>query len=201
MPPKRDVARALLLRGSVFVHLDPSLDEVEVPSWCKDQQQLVLHVGLDMPIPIPDLRVDGAGVFGTLSFQRIPFRCVVPWNAVYALTGDDGRGLVWPDSVPASLRDVVGSPAPLSGSISLAPEPGLRVVGDESKTENIADQTTHDSRLAHGEPAHGEPAHVELTHAELALARELESSDLSEATSPVEGKRKRKLPPYLRVVK
>ena len=32
-PPKKDVARALLLRGSVFVYLDPRRDDVAVPVW------------------------------------------------------------------------------------------------------------------------------------------------------------------------
>jgi hypothetical protein len=49
------------------------------------------------------LRVDENGVFGTLSFSRTPFSCLVPWNAVFALVGDEGRGMVWPDSMPAEI--------------------------------------------------------------------------------------------------
>jgi stringent starvation protein B len=103
LPEKRDVARALLLKGTVFVHLDPRSDEVRVPSWLKRQPQLVLQVGLDMPVPIPDLRVDDAGVFGTLSFNRTSFTCSVPWEAVFAVVGDDGRGMVWPGSMPQEI--------------------------------------------------------------------------------------------------
>lgn len=102
-PPKKDVARALLLRGSVFVYLDPRREGVTVPAWLADQPQLVLQVGLDLPIPIPDLRVDDAGVFGTLSFNRAPFTCAVPWEAVFALWGDDGMGMVWPEDMPAEI--------------------------------------------------------------------------------------------------
>ena len=76
-PPKKDVARALLLRGSVLVHLDPRARGVVVPAWLAKQPQLVLQVGLDLPVPIPDLRVDDEGVFGTLSFNRSPFTCAV----------------------------------------------------------------------------------------------------------------------------
>lgn len=103
LPPKMDVARALLLRGSLFVHLDPRIEGVAVPAWLREQPQLVLQMGLDMPIPIPDLRVDDEGVFGTLSFSRSPYRCEVPWTAVFALVGDDGRGMVWPDDLPAEI--------------------------------------------------------------------------------------------------
>jgi len=103
LPPKRDVARALLLRGCVFVHLDPRVTGVAVPDWLTDQPQLVLQIGLDMPIPIPDLRVDAAGVYGTLSFQRAPFTAQVPWDAIFALVGDDGRGMVWPEDLPPEI--------------------------------------------------------------------------------------------------
>ncbi len=208
MPPKRDVARALLLRGSVYVHLDPTVTEVEVPTWCKDQQQLVLHVGLDMPIPIPDLRVDASGVSGTLSFRRVPFRCVVPWHAIFALTGDDGRGLVWPESVPVSLRDVVGSPAPLSSSISLPEpdrEPGLRVVGSETSEKKAPSASTLPVSPVSSAPALAsvpEPSEVrpELSPAELDLAHDLEVQPDS-LDAPKGPREKRKLPPYLRVVK
>ena len=102
-PPKKDVASALLLRGSVFVHLDPRVDGVRVPEWLRQQPQLVLQIGLDMPIPIPDLRVDADGVYGTLSFQQRPFLCTVQWKAVFALVGEDGRGMVWPEDLPAEI--------------------------------------------------------------------------------------------------
>ncbi|MEM1417519.1 MAG: ClpXP protease specificity-enhancing factor SspB [Myxococcota bacterium] len=104
LPPKRDVARGLLLRGWVYVHLDPRHADVRVPLWLRQQPQLVLQVGLDMPVPIPDLKVDGDGVSGTLSFNRSPFHVVVPWDAVYALVSEDGPMMVWPSSLPPELR-------------------------------------------------------------------------------------------------
>lgn len=107
LPPKKDVARALLLRGNVFVHLDPRKEGVNVPEWLCDQPQLVLQVGLDLPVPIPDLRVDEQGVCGTLSFNRSPYRCEVKWSAVFALVGDDGRGMVWPDALPTEIATEV----------------------------------------------------------------------------------------------
>ncbi len=103
LPPKKDVARALLLRGNVFVYLDPRAKAAQVPDWMQNQPQLVLQIGLDMPTPIPDLRVDDKGVSGTLSFNRAPYRCHVGWDAVFALVGDDGRGMVWPSDFPPEI--------------------------------------------------------------------------------------------------
>jgi stringent starvation protein B len=103
LPPKKEVALALLERGSVHVHLDPRAGGVVVPAWFKRQPQLVLQVGLNMPVPIPDLRVDEDGMSCTLSFNRSPFFCIVPWSAVFAMVGDDSRGMVWPDDVPPEV--------------------------------------------------------------------------------------------------
>jgi len=107
LPPKREVAQALLMQGATFVHLDPRAVDVVVPDWLKRQPQLVLHIGLNMPVPIRDLRVDETGVFGTLSFNRAPFTCMVPWHAVFALVGDDRRGMVWPESMPAEIAQEI----------------------------------------------------------------------------------------------
>ena len=37
LPSKHDVARGLLLKGTLFVHLDPRSDQVIVPPWFKRQ--------------------------------------------------------------------------------------------------------------------------------------------------------------------
>jgi stringent starvation protein B len=103
LPAKKDVARALLLRGSVFIHLDPRKSTVLVPARLRLQPQVVLQVGLDMPVPIPDLRVDDEGVYGTLSFKGVPFTCYVPWTSVFALVGEDAKGMVWPTEMPSEI--------------------------------------------------------------------------------------------------
>jgi stringent starvation protein B len=92
-----------LLRGSVFIHLDPRRSGVLVPSRLRSQAQVVLQVGLDMPVPIPDLRIDQEGVFGTLSFKGVPFACFVPWGAVFALVGEDAKGMVWHADMPLEI--------------------------------------------------------------------------------------------------
>jgi stringent starvation protein B len=103
LPPKKDVALALLQQSTVFIHLDPRVDDVVVPAWFKMQPQLVLQVGLNMPVPIPDLHLDDDCVSCTLSFNRSPFYCRIPWSAVFALIGEDRRGMVWPNDVPSEV--------------------------------------------------------------------------------------------------
>lgn len=92
-----------MLRGSVFIHLDPRRAGVLVPWRLRSQAQVVLQVGLDMPVPIPDLRIDEEGVFGTLSFKGVPFACFVPWGAIFALVGEDAKGMVWNSEMPSEV--------------------------------------------------------------------------------------------------
>ncbi|MEM9727785.1 MAG: hypothetical protein AAF997_04315 [Myxococcota bacterium] len=129
LPDKLEVARYLLSQGSVFVHLDPRDVGVVVPQWYREEPQLVLQIGLNMPVPIPDLRVDEEGVYGTLSFNRSPFTCRVDWDAVFALAGDDGRGMVWPDSMPQEISEEIEREAGRGDPPELPEErPSLRVL-------------------------------------------------------------------------
>jgi hypothetical protein len=214
LPLKRDVAKMLLRKGSLFVHLDPRASDVFVPPWLRHQAQLVLQVGFDMPIPIPDLRVDDEGVFGTLSFSRNPFTCAVPWHAVFALVGDEGRGMVWPESMPPEIAAEVEREAlrsKMSGDSIRETEPSRRVRDAEFERR--------------GRPEIPPPPRAESEHrgtrilregpyAEIPGPREREPSvlraaepgfkprrDSSRPPRGPHGGRRRALPPYLRVVK
>ena len=110
LPPKKEVALALLERSNVDVYLDPRAKGVVVPPQFRKEPRLILKIGLNMPVPIPDLHLDEESVSCTLSFNRSPFYCVVPWSSVFAMVGEDGRGMVWPDDVPQELAVKVVEP-------------------------------------------------------------------------------------------
>lgn len=125
LPPKKDVALALLEQASMYIHLDPRAASVQVPASFKNQPQLVLQVGLNMAVPIRDLNVDEQGLSCTLSFNRTPFFCVIPWPAVFALVGENGQAMVWAEDVPAEVA--------AQAQAQKAPEkarPHLRSVGE-----------------------------------------------------------------------
>jgi len=176
LPPKKAVALALLRGPSLLVHLDPRKPEVVVPPDFKQQSQLVLQVGLNLAIPIRDLEVTDEAISGTLSFSRTPFWCFVPWAAVFALAGEDGRGLVWPEDVPPEL-----AVAPEHAAAERAPRrPAAKRPRGRPGTRR--------RKLPAEEPA--APQAPEPTEP-LAKA----------GAGPADGKAARKLPPYLRVVK
>ena len=111
------------------------MDGVVGPKWYLSVTQLVLQIGFDMPVPIPDLHVDPEWIYGTLSFNRSPFTCNVQWEAVFALAGDDGRGMVWPESMPEEIsqeieREAGREPPPIPEE-----RPSLRVLPSVEEEE------------------------------------------------------------------
>lgn len=171
LPPKKDVAIALLEGPSVFVHLDPRREGVVVPKWFKNQPQLVLQIGLNMAVRIPDLDVGDEGIGCTLSFQRTPHWCFMPWSAIYGLVGEDGRSMIWPEDVPRELVQ--------------QKRPKLEAV----RAEPVREPRKRKLREVPAEPDEPTPQPLPDAHP-LALIQE-----------PEETGKKKKLPPYLRVVK
>ncbi len=194
LPPKPEVALALLqTASSIYIHLDPRDENVRVPSWFKKQPQLVLQVGLNMAVPIPDLDVGKDAISCTLSFNRRPEFCLIPWESIYGLVGEDGRGMIWPESVPPEVASAADGRSPVAAQ--KAARPRLRVAGSE-ETEKVT-ATSGD------ESSEKEPVAAVRNQSE----QKAESSD-SASPSPIAVARKaessrkgRELPSYLRVVK
>jgi len=102
---KREAMDSLLAQGDVLLQLDPRLEGVSVPLKFLEQPLLVLRIGLEMPIPIPDLDIDDLGITATLSFDRTPHAVVVPWDAVFGMVTEQGQGLLWTADVPVEIVD------------------------------------------------------------------------------------------------
>jgi hypothetical protein len=203
-PPKKDVALALLEESSMFIHLDPRRPHVIVPRSFMGQPQLVLQVGLNMAIPIPDLKVDDDGISCTLSFNRSPFWCRIPWESIYALVGEDGRGGVWAEDVPPEIQRQSAS-APQQKPGSKRPRPKLSAVpggAAEPRPEPPAEDDRRPVPIRRGlVPA---PPPRAAAGAELepdGMAPEAEAAPKPKPAAPSGGKKKREIPPYLRVIK
>jgi stringent starvation protein B len=173
LPAKKDVMLALLEKADVFIHLDPRRDNVRVPPWFKKQPHLVLQIGLNMPVAITDLEVSDDSVSCTLSFNRSPFFCWIPWAAVYALVGSDNRAMVWPEDIPPEVAAQAAKAAAIVEQ-NKQKRAHLRAVVEEAVPEATAPKT-----------------------AEAPPAEAPKGPALPE--TPAKGKRQ--LPSYLRVVK
>jgi stringent starvation protein B len=128
-PDKRKTLEALLARGPVLVHIDARRAEVSVPPRFRADPSLVLRFGYNLSPAIVDLVVDDAAIAGTLTFAGQPFRCVLPWTAVYAaMVEGEQRGTVWPEDVPEDVLTGAGeapapAPAPIIKDEQSAPRP------------------------------------------------------------------------------
>lgn len=220
LPPKKEIAIALLQGGpSMFVHLDPRRPGVVVPKSFTGQPQLILQLGLNMPIPIPDFKLDDDGMSCTLSFNRVPFWCRLPWSAIYALVGEDGHGMVWASDVPpdASLPT---QRAPAPQKPSKKPRAKLSAVQDRGTEAPVrlpskgrARTDTHEPQPAADErgqgPDRSAPRRLPVPQPALATSDDHASAGEPRKPKPVARpvpntparKSKRELPPYLRVIK
>lgn len=89
----------------VRVFFDARRDGIYVPRSHKNNPGLILELGYDLPVPIPDLELLDRGFFATLSFDRAPFRCFVPWEHVFAIMDKaTGKGVAWPEDMPAEVK-------------------------------------------------------------------------------------------------
>jgi len=205
LPKKKDVAMALLQGPSIFIHLDPRKPEVMVPLQFKKQPQLVLQVGLNMAISIPDLKVDDEGVTCTLSFNRRPFWCRLPWTAIYALVGEalegeEMKGMLWPEDVPAEIaaqRDAKGPQAPTQRPKSPRDSKRKAPVAPVAAVRRSAPSLASGSPSSSASPSSEKPE----SPAAPAPVPTAASAAISQPKRDSSKSGKRELPPYLRVVK
>jgi stringent starvation protein B len=181
LPPKKAVALDLLERTSVFVHLDPRRPGVIVPLVFAKQPNLVLQLGLNMAISIPDLEVGEGGISCTLSFNRRPHFCRLPWSAIYALIGQEGGGMVWPEDVPP---EVVAQQRSAAKKDAPARKPALRA---------LAGGALDGGDLDSGATVDGDPADQQGARAPLEAEEEAPPAQRSPSPLKAEPARKQNL--------
>ncbi|TAK18232.1 MAG: hypothetical protein EPO40_38360 [Myxococcaceae bacterium] len=201
-PPKKEQLQKLLERGNVFLHLDPRVEGVVVPAWHAQKPQLVLQLGLHFAVPIPDLKIDDRGVRCTLSFNRSPFFCDLPWTAVYAMVAEDGQVTVWPTELPPEL---VPQPAPVRRAPPTSRNArGRSADAAESTTETSDSAAPQRPRIA-AVPSTKAPRLAPVTPIKPTPAPAVEESDPPaddpSPTTPGDRKGGRERPAWLRVVK
>lgn len=107
---KLSVANFMLESCGFYIHVAINKmhdsKNLVIPEYLKKHQSAILYFSKQAEIPIPDLKVDSSGVFGTLQFNGNPFTCFIPWNNVFALILADDRvtydpkGRIWQEDIP-----------------------------------------------------------------------------------------------------
>jgi stringent starvation protein B len=199
-PSKHEVFLALLRDSWTSLHLDARRPGVIVPAHLKSEPYLVLQYGHDLPIPIPDLEVDEHGVRATLSFSKQLQRTVVPWSAVYVVTCDDGRCVLYQEDVPEDVSIIATHPRPDRGSGDDATAAEAEI--DDALADDAADDEPAAAMESAGFGGAGPSAVPGTTGSSGRISeRMLRSvpSDGAASALPSSGRRRRK--PQLRLVK
>ena len=125
---KYDILVQLLSEGDAMVCLDARHSEVDVPNTHKDNPALSLVFNLNFRRPFD---VEETGIFATLAFGGRPHKCVIPFEAVWAIHEPESKkGQVWEESFPKDLKLQVGANVK---EASLESEPPLMNVKISSK--------------------------------------------------------------------
>jgi len=96
----------LVDEGLVLVTLDARVPGVQVPK--RFAGALQFHLNFSHRFRVPDFAYDDLGVRATLGFDTGDFKCVVPWNAVYAMSSQVlNERRVFPESFPQELLAVL----------------------------------------------------------------------------------------------
>lgn len=118
---KRAFFEKSLESGVATLYLDPRVIGTVVPQKFAGSSTLVLNYSYNYHIS--DFFFDDFAVVASLSFNRTPFRCIIPWNAVFGI-GNQGEGIFCQFSeIPADANIKSTVLSPLEG-------------GKKSETEN-----------------------------------------------------------------
>jgi len=96
--------------GAVQLVVMPFLLGVEIPDGVRGEELVVLDIDSAHPIPPQDLSCDEDALRVTLSFNRTPFKVVLPWGSLRSIQSLRGKVASEQDS-PSS--DTPAQPSPL----------------------------------------------------------------------------------------
>ncbi|MCL0046068.1 ClpXP protease specificity-enhancing factor SspB [Nitrospinaceae bacterium] len=141
---KYDILVQLLSEGDAMVCLDARHPEVDVPKIHKDNLALSLVFNLNFRRPFD---VQGTGIFATLAFGGRPHKCIIPFEAVWAIHEPESKkGQVWEGSFPKDLKLQVGANVK---EASLKSEPLLMKVEVQSKISKKGQSTRSKKDRSH----------------------------------------------------
>ena len=99
---KYDFLLYLLEEDDAMVCLDSRHPEVDVPATHKNNSSLNLVFNLNFRRTI---EITEEGIFATLAFNGRPYKCTLPFDAVWAIYDPNMKnGQVWEESIPKDMN-------------------------------------------------------------------------------------------------
>jgi stringent starvation protein B len=140
---KQDFLNTMLAQGDAMVCLDARQPDVEVPKAHKTNPMLNLVLSLNFRRPFEVLE---DGVYGSLSFGGRPYKCVIPFTAVWAIyEPDTQKGQVWEASIPDDIDwgDKTGAAAGTLPPGKPSAKPAMKTVAGSGKSEKPKRDRSH----------------------------------------------------------
>lgn len=134
---KREMLAGALAAGKTQLRIDTRRPGVRVPDRYLGEPALALN--LSWRFAHTEMVLNDHGVAATLRFDRVPFRCLLPWSSIWGLLSPGSDAVhVWPPDLPEVLG---GPPRPDEEPAPPPVEPTrpqlsvLRGVGDRPASE------------------------------------------------------------------
>lgn len=99
---KRQTLTQMLDQGMTMVHIDALSEGVCVPEQHAKESHLRLNFSYRFRLEV--FEVGEQEILASLSFDDMPFPCVIPWTAVFAMTSHvSGESRVWQEELPEAM--------------------------------------------------------------------------------------------------
>ena len=110
-------------KGRIYVVIDASRDEVDVPDFLKGDPALRLVLNARMPQPI---YIRDSFLESNFTFSGTAHHCVVPMNCIWAAYQPDlsmDSGLIWNDAIPETVQAMMAMIDDLEEGEQIVEEP------------------------------------------------------------------------------
>jgi len=100
-------------KGRVYIVVDATRDEVDVPDFLKGDPALRLVLNARMPQPI---YIRDSFLESNFTFSGLAHHCVVPMNCIWAAyqpDADMSSGLIWDEAIPETVKAMMDAIAEL----------------------------------------------------------------------------------------
>ena len=99
---KREAFLAFLENGLTMLHLDARSPGVDVP--VRLRSELHLRLNFSYKFNLSTFIIGEDAVEASLSFDGSPYRCRIPWAAVFGISRQQsGDARIWPEDMPPEL--------------------------------------------------------------------------------------------------
>jgi hypothetical protein len=97
---KKTLFESWIQDDHILIHLDARKDTVLVPQHLKSQHALTLKLSILFQ---GETKADDEKISSYLRFNNEYFECILPWEAIWGMTSDQGVQKIWEKDLPKEI--------------------------------------------------------------------------------------------------